>query len=95
MTAIETAAACSDFVLNLDELEDIQLYEASVETALQVMTGAVDTILLDPPRAGLSRRPSMGCSSIARTASFISRVIWGRSHAMLAGLGPRAICSNA
>ena len=51
----ESSSACADFEANLSEFEEISLYEASVEAALPAIDATADIILVDPPRAGLSR----------------------------------------
>jgi 23S rRNA (uracil1939-C5)-methyltransferase len=54
--AIETSSsACVDFEQNLTAFEGISLYEAPVEMALPAVPINLDVVLLDPPRAGLSR----------------------------------------
>jgi 23S rRNA (uracil1939-C5)-methyltransferase len=54
--AIETSSsACADFEQNLAAFEGISLYEAPVEMALPAVPANLDVVLLDPPRAGLSR----------------------------------------
>jgi 23S rRNA (uracil1939-C5)-methyltransferase len=55
--AIETSAsACNDFVVNLDEFDNIELFEASAEQVLASLDIRPDVILVDPPRAGLHYR---------------------------------------
>jgi 23S rRNA (uracil1939-C5)-methyltransferase len=57
VTGIETSAqACEDFVVNLDEYENVYLYEAPVEDVLTSVSLKADVIVVDPPRAGLERR---------------------------------------
>ncbi|MGC8856334.1 MAG: class I SAM-dependent RNA methyltransferase [Anaerolineae bacterium] len=54
-----SAAACEDFVFNLDEFENVELYEGLAEEILPALVekiGTVPYVLLDPPRAGLGRR---------------------------------------
>ncbi|MDO9348302.1 MAG: hypothetical protein Q7T47_03375, partial [Anaerolineales bacterium] len=48
-------SACEDFVVNLDEFENVELYEAHAEQVLPALDIQPDIILLDPPRAGLDR----------------------------------------
>ncbi len=50
----ESPWSCRDFELNLEPY-DVSLYEASVEEALPALEAGPHSILLDPPRAGLSR----------------------------------------
>ena len=47
------AAACEDFGINLDEFENVELYEAPAEEVLPVLEIKPDLIILDPPRAGV------------------------------------------
>jgi 23S rRNA (uracil1939-C5)-methyltransferase len=56
LIAIEASpAACADFAVNLEEFENVDLYEARAEEALPFLQGKVDLVLVDPPRAGLGR----------------------------------------
>ncbi len=48
-------AACEDFVINLDEFDHVELYEATVEDALPALGVQPDLLVADPPRAGLGR----------------------------------------
>ena len=52
----ESPWAAADFEVNLDEFEDVALYEASVEQALPAISEKPDAALVDPPRTGLSRK---------------------------------------
>ena len=45
--------ACRDFVTNLDEFENVSLYEGAVERVLSRLEVKPDVVILDPPRAGL------------------------------------------
>jgi 23S rRNA (uracil1939-C5)-methyltransferase len=57
VTGIESApSAGEDFALNLDEFENVALYEAAAEEVLPQLDLRPDVVLLDPPRAGLDRR---------------------------------------
>jgi len=47
--------ACEDFSINLDEFENVELYEASAEQVLGSIDFKPDIIIMDPPRAGLGR----------------------------------------
>jgi 23S rRNA (uracil1939-C5)-methyltransferase len=49
-------AACEDFAVNLDEFENVELYEAPAEDVLPYLDVSPDAILVDPPRAGLDKR---------------------------------------
>lgn len=56
LIAIEvSASACEDFAFNLDEFDNVELYEAAAEDVLPALSLRPDAILLDPPRAGLER----------------------------------------
>jgi len=48
-------AACRDFVVNLDEFENVELYEAPAEAVLPTLEVKPGLALVDPPRAGLER----------------------------------------
>jgi 23S rRNA (uracil1939-C5)-methyltransferase len=59
--------ACEDFAFNLDEFENVELYEGLAEEILPLLVGQIDRdsipegdnlpyILVDPPRSGLERR---------------------------------------
>ncbi len=85
-------AACEDFTVNLDEFDNVELYQAPAEEVLPGLDLKPDLVLLDPPRAGLekgvmdallvqgpSRIAYMSCdpSTMARDASrLISGGYW-------------------
>ncbi len=49
-------AACDDFVVNLDEFDHVELYQAPAEQALPTLADALpagSVVIVDPPRAGL------------------------------------------
>lgn len=48
-------SACADFEVNLDEFENVELYEAPAEAVLPALDVKPDVVLLDPPRAGLEK----------------------------------------
>lgn len=48
-------SACADFAVNLDEFENVELYEAPAEAVLPALNVQPDVVLLDPPRAGLEK----------------------------------------
>jgi 23S rRNA (uracil1939-C5)-methyltransferase len=57
LVGIEASApACEDFSSNLDEFDNVALYQAAVEETLPHLGIHPDAIILDPPRAGLDRR---------------------------------------
>jgi len=47
--------ACDDFVVNLDEFDHVELYQAPAEAVLSVLETKPDMVLVDPPRAGVGR----------------------------------------
>jgi len=51
-----SASACQDFEANLDEFENVELYEAPAEAVLPELDLQADVIIADPPRAGLDKR---------------------------------------
>ena len=54
---IELAStACRDFVTNLDEFENVSLYEGAAEEVLPGLELKADVVIVDPPRAGLDVR---------------------------------------
>lgn len=51
-------SACEDFVVNLDEFENVELYEGEAEEILPGLVKQVSDlhyVIVDPPRAGLDR----------------------------------------
>jgi 23S rRNA (uracil1939-C5)-methyltransferase len=53
---IESApSACEDFVVNLDEFDNVELYEGLAQDILPVLKNSVDVAIVDPPRAGLDK----------------------------------------
>jgi 23S rRNA (uracil1939-C5)-methyltransferase len=57
---IETSeSACEDFVVNLDEFDNVELYEGDAEEILPGLAGRLDSstyMIVDPPRAGIERQ---------------------------------------
>jgi len=55
LTAIESSgAACHDFAVNLDEFDNVALYEAEAEEVLPTLDLPIDVLIADPPRSGLA-----------------------------------------
>jgi 23S rRNA (uracil1939-C5)-methyltransferase len=55
--AVESSpSACADFEVNLDEFDNVELYEASAEDVLPALDVKPDLVIVDPPRAGLEKR---------------------------------------
>ncbi len=51
-------SACEDFGINLDEFENVELYEGLAEEVLPGLAGRLDSetfMIVDPPRAGIER----------------------------------------
>jgi 23S rRNA (uracil1939-C5)-methyltransferase len=51
-------SACEDFAINLDEFENVDLYEGAAEEILPGLVGKIDgplCMIVDPPRAGIER----------------------------------------
>ncbi len=51
-------SACEDFVFNLDEFDNVELYEGTAEEILPGLAGRLDSstyIIVDPPRAGIEK----------------------------------------
>lgn len=66
-------SACEDFVINLDEFDNVELYEALAEDALPVLDIHPEVILVDPPRAGLDRRALDAILALKpRTLTYVS-----------------------
>jgi 23S rRNA (uracil1939-C5)-methyltransferase len=49
-------SACEDFSANLDEFENVELYEGLAEDVIPHLNVRPDVVLVDPPRAGLEKR---------------------------------------
>lgn len=49
-------AACEDFAANLDEFENVELYQAPAEEVLPGLEVRAEAVIVDPPRAGLEKR---------------------------------------
>jgi 23S rRNA (uracil1939-C5)-methyltransferase len=66
-------SACEDFVCNLNEFDNVELYEAAAEQVLPALDLRVDVILVDPPRAGLSPRALDGLLHLnANSLAYVS-----------------------
>ena len=48
-------SACADYAVNLDEFENVSLYEGMAEQVLPALERHIDFAVVDPPRAGLER----------------------------------------
>ena len=55
LTAVESSgSACHDFVINLDEFDNVNLYEAQAEVVLPTLDMPADLLVMDPQRSGLT-----------------------------------------
>jgi 23S rRNA (uracil1939-C5)-methyltransferase len=48
--------ACDDFGVNLDEFDNVELYQGAAEDILPHLAVKPGAVILDPPRAGLDKR---------------------------------------
>lgn len=48
-------SSCDDFAFNLDEFENVELYEGFAEDVIRHLEVKPDIVLVDPPRAGLDK----------------------------------------
>jgi 23S rRNA (uracil1939-C5)-methyltransferase len=61
LVAIESShLACEDFSYNLDEFDNVELYEAPAEVVIPALDLTPDLVLVDPPRSGLLRPVMQG-----------------------------------
>ena len=52
LVAVELSpSACEDFATNLDEFDNVELYEAPAEIVLPTLDVSPDVVIVDPPRA--------------------------------------------
>ncbi len=55
LTAVESAgSSCHDFAVNLDEFNNVALYEAEAEEVIPALEEPVDILVMDPPRSGVA-----------------------------------------
>lgn len=65
LVAIEASfSACDDFMFNLDEFDNVELYEAPAEAVIPLLKIKPDLVLVDPPRNGLERTVLQGILSM-------------------------------
>ncbi|GAB4444350.1 MAG: 23S rRNA (uracil(1939)-C(5))-methyltransferase RlmD [Anaerolineales bacterium] len=48
-------SACEDFAFNLDEFDNVELYEGEAEAVIPHLEAKPDFVVVDPPRAGLDK----------------------------------------
>lgn len=61
----KSPAACDDFSINLDEFENVKLYEAQAMEVLPALDFTPDILLADPPAGGLGRHTLDGIVKLA------------------------------
>ena len=74
IVAVESAtSACDDFIFNLDEFDNVDLYEGRAEEVITHLDIKPDIVLVDPPRAGLDRGALDGIVRLnPRTVAYVS-----------------------
>lgn len=74
VVGIESSSdACDDFSVNLDEFDNVELYQAPAEKVLPSINFKPDVIILDPPRTGIGRKAMEGFLRLsAATIAYIS-----------------------
>jgi len=50
-----SGSACEDFTVNLNEFDNVELYEGLAEDVIPLLEAGPDIVLVDPPRAGLDK----------------------------------------
>ena len=56
MIGVESSeSSCEDFTVNLDEFDNVELYEGAAEVVIPHLETKPDIVLVDPPRAGLDK----------------------------------------
>lgn len=51
-----STSACEDYLINLDEFDNVALYEDDARAVLSQLEAKQDIVLVDPPRSGLDRQ---------------------------------------
>jgi 23S rRNA (uracil1939-C5)-methyltransferase len=66
-------SACEDFAVNLDEFENVELYEGLAEDVIPHLDVKPDVVLVDPPRAGLDKQVIDGLLKLSpETIAYVS-----------------------
>ena len=66
-------SACEDFAINLDEFDNVELYEGLAEEVIPYLEIKPDIVLVDPPRAGLEKRVGDGILKLRpRVIAYVS-----------------------
>jgi 23S rRNA (uracil1939-C5)-methyltransferase len=84
--------SCEDFAVNLDEFENVDLYEAPVADVLSSLDVQSDILVADPPRSGLGRATLEGIQSLRpRSIAYVScdPATLGRDARFLVEMGYR------
>lgn len=58
-------SACGDYAVNLDEFDNVSLYEAPAETVLDALEARQQVVIVDPPRAGIQPKALDGLLRLA------------------------------
>ena len=58
-------SACEDFAVNLDEFDNVELYEGAAEEVIPHLEAEQAIVLVDPPRAGLDKLALDGIKQLA------------------------------
>jgi 23S rRNA (uracil1939-C5)-methyltransferase len=68
-----SASACEDFAVNLDEFENVELYEDFAENVLPALRARPDIVLADPPRTGIAKEALDAILNMSpRTIAYVS-----------------------
>jgi len=54
-----SSAACEDFAVNLDDYDNVSLYQGKAENILSSINENPDCVIVDPPRSGLKRETTL------------------------------------
>jgi 23S rRNA (uracil1939-C5)-methyltransferase len=66
-------SSCEDFAVNLDEFDNVEIYEGFAEEILQYLEIQPDIVLVDPPRAGLDKQVIDGIFNLKpQTIAYVS-----------------------
>jgi 23S rRNA (uracil1939-C5)-methyltransferase len=66
LVGIESSpSACEDFAVNLDEFDNVELYEGAAEDVIPHLEVEQPIVLVDPPRVGLDKRALDGTRQLA------------------------------
>jgi 23S rRNA (uracil1939-C5)-methyltransferase len=58
-------SACEDFAVNLDEFDNVELYEGVAEDVIPHLEAEQPIVLVDPPRSGVDKRALDGIRQLA------------------------------